>query len=531
LLLKPDIPEESRKAYRLGEVMVYDDFSLQDYHPDTAIIGNYIYLSDHHYYKPKTILDAVFLEKDSLYSTTLHYNTLSYLMGLNVYKYANARFTKSDSIANTLNVDVALTPHKKKTLGAEVSAQLKTNNYLGPGVKLSYKNRNTFRGAEMLSINLGTRFETQFSGEYQGQTNYEITLDATLSLPRLVPFKFGEKTARQYVPTTNITIGGGLFSRIELYELHSFYTSLGYHWRSSKKISQIFRPADISFTNLAKSSQEFDDYLNENPTIKKSFEEQFILGASYSFTYSTLFDKQKKTNLFYMGSIDVAGNVATLISTAVLGYWPSSENQHKILGLPYAQYVRLRNEVRFFVNMSKKHNFGIRVILGNGIPYGNSNILPYVKQFYVGGTNSVRAFRARTVGPGTYLTPDSISGVYIDQSGDIKVESSLEYRFTIYKYLKGAAFVDAGNIWLYSDDPQRPGGKFNINTFYREFALGTGFGFRLDFSVAVIRFDFAYPLRKPYLPEGERWIFNAGKSGNQWDGREMVFNVAIGYPF
>ncbi len=531
LIIKPDIPPDARNAFRLGEIEVFDDYSLQDYNPDTAAIDNYLYLSVNHNYKPKTILDAIFLEKDSLYSREMHYSTLSHLMGLGIYKYANARFIKADSGSNILDVGILLTPYKKMSLGAEVSAQLKTNNYFGPGVKLSFKNRNTFRGAEMFSVNLGGRFETQFSGDNVGETNFEITLDGTLSIPRFVPFKFGEKTVRKYVPATNITMGGGLFYRVQLYELHSFYTSLGYHWRSSEKISQVFKPFDVSFTNLANSSKEFDDYLNKNPTIKKSFDEQFILGSSYMFTYSNLYKRKNRTNFFYSGSLDVAGNITSLFTTAIQGYPPTSENQHQILGVPYSQYVRLRNEIRFFINRNTRSNFGFRVIVANGIPYGNSSILPYIKQFYVGGTNSVRAFRARTVGPGSYNPPDSLSNIYVDQSGDIKLETSLEYRFTIVDFFKAALFVDVGNIWLASEDEQRPGGKFNWNTFYKEFAVGTGLGFRLDFSVVVVRFDFAYPLRKPYLPEGERWFFNSGESSGDWRKNEMMLNVAIGYPF
>jgi len=533
LKIKQDISPDAGHAFRLGKIKVFDDYSLRDYNPDSTMIGDYLYLSVNHHYKPGTILNSIYLKKDSLYSREMHYNTLNHLMGLGIYKYANARFLKSDSTSNTLDVGIILTPHKKMTLGAELSAQLKTNNYLGPGLKLSFKNRNTFRGAEMLSINLGGRFETQFSGDNVGNTNYEITLDGTLSIPRFVPFKFGENTSRRFVPSTNITLGGGLFSRINLYELHSFYTSLGYHWRTSEKVSQVLRPIDVSYTNLAESSEEFDDYLEQNPTIKRSFEQQFILGSSYMFTYSNLYKRKRRTNIFYSGLLEAAGNLASLVSNAVNGSPPTSEDPQLILGVPYSQYVRLRNEIRFFVNRSRntQSNFGFRVILANGIPYGNSSVLPYVKQFYVGGTNSVRAFRARTVGPGSYRPPDSLSNIYVDQSGDIKLETSIEYRFTIIDFFKAALFVDMGNIWLVNEDEQRPGGVFDWNKFYKEFAVGGGLGFRFDFSVVVVRFDFAYPLRKPYLPEGERWIFNPGESKDEWHGKEMVFNVAIGYPF
>ena len=221
-----------------------------------------------------------------------------------------------------------------------------------------------------------------------------------------------------------------------------------------------------------------------------------------------------------------------LITTNVHGSPPTSDDQHNILDVPYSQYVRLRNEIRYFFRIGKKDQIGIRLINAAGVPYGNSSTMPYVKQFFVGGTNSIRAFRARTVGPGSYSPPDTLSNVYIDQAGDIKIETSIEYRFPIYGYLKGAVFIDAGNIWLVNEDDKRPGGKFDSKTFYKEFAVGSGFGIRLDFSFVVVRFDLAFPLRKPSLPEGERWVFNKVQLGDaSWRKNNIILNIAIGLPF
>jgi outer membrane protein assembly factor BamA len=150
----------------------------------------------------------------------------------------------------------------------------------------------------------------------------------------------------------------------------------------------------------------------------------------------------------------------------------------------------------------------------------------------VGGTNSIRAFVARSIGPGIFSTSDTLNDAYIDQAGDIKLEASLEYRFDIYKYFKGAVFADAGNIWLVNDDPQRPGGKFNMDTFYEEIYIGSGVGFRFDFSIIVLRIDLAAKIRKPYLPEGERWVFDQIEFFNRdWRKENLLWNIAIGYPF
>jgi outer membrane protein assembly factor BamA len=218
--------------------------------------------------------------------------------------------------------------------------------------------------------------------------------------------------------------------------------------------------------------------------------------------------------------------------SGIKGKPPGPDNQYQILNVPYSQFFRLRNEIRYFINLGKKDRLAWRIILAGGIPYGNSTTMPYVKQFFVGGTNSVRAFRARTVGPGTYYPPDTLSTVYVDQAGDIKFETTLEYRFPIYGYFKGAFFVDAGNIWLVNEDEQRPGGDFRASDFYKELAVGSGFGARIDFSFVVIRFDLAFPLRKPYLPEGERWVFDKIELGSSsWRKQNIILNIAIGYPF
>ena len=531
LKVKPNTPTLVRTPFRIKNIYVLDDFSLNNYHPDTTLIQKFLYLSENHYFKPKTILDAVFLTHDSLYSRQDHYNTISHLMGLGIYKYANARFIVTDTAAGSMDALFYLTPQKRVSVGAEVSAAVKTNNFAGPGLNLSFKNRNTFHGAEAFQLTLGGRFETQYSGQYKGETSYEVTLNASLTFPRFVPIPFGRNLSRQFVPKTTVSAGGGLFSRVRYYELHSFNTALGYNWRNSDRFAQSFNPIDISYTNLVKSSVEFQEYLDENPTIKRSFEEQFILGAVYSFTYSTLHLKNKHTFLISEAA-DVSGNLEYLIANNFPGLVDKQDGQYTLLNVPFSQFARLRSEARYFINTGNSTAVGMRLIIGTGIPYSNSETMPYAKQFFVGGTNSVRAFRARTVGPGSYNPPDSLDNTYLDQAGDIKLEYSIEYRFPIHSFLKGAFFVDAGNIWLVNADEQRPGGKFDFNTFYRELAIGTGFGLRFDFDIIVVRLDLAFPLHKPNLPEGDRWIFTDIQMGSPtWRRENFTLNIAIGYPF
>jgi len=531
LNVKPEIPAEATKAFRYKDIYIFDDYSLKDYHPDTTKIGNYFYVSEKHKFKPETILNEVFFEKDSLYSRTSHYVTLQRLMGLGIYKFASANFAADDSLRGRMNVNVLLTPMNKISLSAELNGALKSNNFAGPGFNLNYKNRNFFRGAELLSVTLGGYFDWQYSGSTKGKAAYQLTLDATLTLPRFAPFNLEKGAIKSLAPKTIITAGGGTYNRVDLYKLHSFNTSLGYLWKKTEYTSFQLNLLDISYTILADSSEEFAQFLQENPSIKKSFEQQFILGSSFNFVNRLINLGSSRHSLYLNENLDLAGNFTSLVASAFHGGRPTPEDPYQLLGMPYSQFAMLRNEVRYYYKQNNQNQVAWRLIAGVGVPYGNSSTIPYIKQYYVGGPYNIRAFVSKSIGPGTYAPPEDMTNIYVDQTGDITLESSFEYRFGIYKSFKGALFVDAGNIWLVNDDPQRPGGEFKMNTFYKQLAVGAGYGFRFDFDFILLRFDLAIPLRKPYLPEGQQWVIDEIDFSGPWRKDNIMWNIAIGYPF
>ena len=532
LAVKPETQVNALAPYRYNNIYILDDYKLVNYRPDTTRFGNVYYLSEKKQFKPKTILDAIFFEKDSIYSRTDHFNTLRRLMGIGVYKYANARFAPVDSLNSRIDVKVFLTPLKKISLSAVLNAEVKSNSYAGPGLNLIYKNRNTFRGAELLTVTLGEKFEMQFNGDSKGQISFQTILDTKLTIPKVVPFKFVRNSSKSYVPKTEISAGIGLFSRVDLYDLASFNTSLGYHWKPNKNITHLLRLLEISYSNLSNTTAEFEDYLDQNPTVRKSFEEQFIMGCGYDFINSNILSENSRNTLYLGESIDLAGNITSAVASLVNGQHPDPQDPFLLLGLPFSQFTRIKSEVRYTYNINKKNQLAWRFIAAAGIPYGNSSTIPYIRQYFVGGTNSIRAFIARSIGPGSFNSTDTGTDVYIDQAGDIKLETNLEYRFNIYKFLKGALFTDAGNIWLVNEDPQRAGGKFQAETFYKEIAVGSGAGLRFDFNYLIFRIDLAFPLYKPYLPEGSRCVINQIDMGSStWRKENLVWNFAIGYPF
>jgi outer membrane protein insertion porin family len=258
--------------------------------------------------------------------------------------------------------------------------------------------------------------------------------------------------------------------------------------------------------------------IDENIYIRKSFEEQFIVGMKYDFSYDNTYKSQAQ-NIYFQGGINTSGNVMDLL--AGIGNH-ASERPYEILNTVYSQHVKVTTDFRYYLNGFNK-TLAMRLYAGVGLPYLNSSVLPYVEQFFSGGAYSIRGFGARTLGPGSYYEEES---TYIDQSGDMKLEANLEFRFGISKITKGAFFIDAGNIWLINEDVNRAGSQFYFDTFYSQLAVGAGLGLRFDFNFFVLRTDLGLPLRTPYLQDDKNWLSNKGSLLSN-----ALFYLAIGYPF
>ncbi|SIR40023.1 translocation and assembly module lipoprotein TamL [Pontibacter lucknowensis] len=556
LRLKQDTPSQSLRPYRIDDIFINSNFTINDSLSvsDTLRFDAYNYIPNENYVRAKHVVPGLFLEKDSVYSRRNHLLTVSRLSGLSAYKFVNLRYELDTLKEDRLDAFVFMTPALKKSLRAEAQMVSKSNNLAGPGVTVSFRNRNAFRGSETLTLDLTGRFENQVGGRRVvsnseenpenpvGLNSYELGAQASLTFPRLVaPFNLPNLRSA-FVPKTRITLGYNFLNRVQFFQMNSFNASYGYNWRPKQTITHDFTPINLQYVRLGRQTEEFETLLERNPFLRSSFEEQFIIGSIYQHTFSTLALEKKTHQFFNATTLDVSGNLVSAVQS-LLGNEKRDDAvdppvpPRTIFNQPYSQYTRIDNDFRYYLNFSEQSQLATRLIAGVGYPYGNSRTMPYVKQFSIGGPNSIRAFRARSIGPGTYNVPDDQAFSFFDQVGDIKLEANTEYRFPIFGFFRGAVFVDAGNIWLidetYDQDGNLDKPKFQAGNLIQELAVGTGFGLRIDIEFFVIRFDLGIPVRVPYLPQGERFVLDDFKFGfNPGPGEHgVVLNIAIGYPF
>jgi outer membrane protein insertion porin family len=558
LVLERGTLDKSTRKYYVREINVFPSYTLSNDSlkstGDTVRVNGYNYIDNQHNFRPEIVTSVINLKPDSVYRKINHEYAQIHLMGLQTFKYVNIKFTPSKRDSTALIANVYMTPFLKKSVRVQLEGVSKSNNFVGPGVELTFTNRNIFRGAEQFQIKLHSAYEVQLGNRQANKplNSFEVGAQAILSVPRFIaPFNIRYGSAK-YLPSTQFKIGYDYQERVSYFNLKSFNVSYGYVWRETSLKTHELYPADVTYVQSGDHSKAFDSLLNANPVLKNSFQNQFILGSRYSFTLNTQFTEdveekyklkaRKKSNFYFKGTADISGNVLNALQR--ISASGEKGDSLTIFGSPYSQYVRGDIDFRYYLltgSGRSQNKIATRLIVGMGNAFGNSTNMPYIKQFSIGGSNSIRAFPARSIGPGTYnVRTQTGNNYFIDQRGDIKLESNVEYRFGIINSFKGAVFVDAGNIWLWNleEGDKRVGGKFDKNKFLTEIAVGTGFGIRYDFSYFVLRFDLAWPLRKTVpieaMPGTNKfdWVINKIDFGSaDWRSQNLILNVAIGYPF
>lgn len=535
--LKNNTPDKARRLYTIQDIVVDPEYKRIGGASDSSWqkeVEGIRFTGGTDRYNPQLIARSVRFNKGDAYRRRDYEVSLRRLSALDVFQFITIRYraTSDSTLASTIN----LTPYTPRSLRVQLQAVSKSNNFVGPTLSLLHQNRNVFGNAEQLEISLDGSIEYQLGARQAGIENvssFGFGFSTKLKFPRTIsPFHLSRL---QFVPETEIDAGVRLRRRINLFQLNAVNLLFGYSWKERKTSRHQFFPIDMEFVQTTQTTSEFDSLLAANPFFAESFANQFILGGSYNFVYQSLLDpnnRKRRHNFYFEGNASVSGNLLNMFQLAV----QPAENgaPSTLFGAAYAQYTRLQADFRHYWRTGTDQQLVSRLFTGVGYPYGNSSALPFVKQYAAGGVSSIRSFRARGLGPGSFNV-DSLrasSTFQFDQTGDIKLEWNTEYRFPVFSYLKGAVFLDVGNVWLFREDEDRPGAVFTFQHFTDELAVGTGLGIRVDTDFVVIRLDIGVPLRIPYRPEGERWVIDEWNPLDQsYRRNNLVYNIAIGYPF
>ncbi|WP_435139898.1 BamA/TamA family outer membrane protein [Formosa sp. A9] len=523
LRLKNDVPKKSVVPYTVSKINVHTNYDIKNdsLAKDTIRFNNKNFIETEPFFKAKRLDPFITLKEDSLYNPAESRNTARRLSTIGTYKYVNIQYEEIDSLLTdstaALQANIYLSPLNKHALKAELQAVTKSNSFAGPALEFTHTNRNLFNGGEIfnLSANVGYEFQVGIKDNENRASNTSLGLKGELLFPRmLIPFHISDDFFKYSIPKTKTSLSIDYLNRTDLYTMLSSTAEFGYIWNENRFTTHELNLISINYNNLMKTTPEFDQILEDNPFLQQSFDQQFIAGLTYSFTYNEMVDVNKKHQFYFNTNIDIAGNLVSLFGKE------NPPGSDTFLGLEYAQYAKADIDFRYHFNFKKEQKIATRLFAGYGYAYGNSQLMPYIKQYSAGGPNSVRAFRIRALGPGTYRNENETENVYVDQTGNIRLEANLEYRFPLFSYLKGAVFVDAGNVWNSIENEALPGGKFT-NDFMSQLGIGTGVGLRVDVQGFVIRFDFAAPVHDPAYDDK---AFN-------FQADETVFNFAIGYPF
>lgn len=517
--------------YYIRNITVYTDHSIEledyDLHYDTTYQDGMRFISATNWISPKAIARNIVLEKGIPFSQTVHEQSINHLLALQVFKFVNIQYEKTGT--DSLDVVVQLTPTETQDIKVGVEASTSNRSNFGSYFSVDYNHRNLFKGGQRLEVNVSAGAELQFKSTESVVNIINLNAEVNYIIPRFItPFpKVNRKTVKN-LPVSRITFTENFQKWITYYTINSVDLAYGYDWQKSK-MHHSLNILNINKVKVLSTTSAFDDLLAASDLLQVSFQDILIIGPEYTFWVSTQDkDNPLRNYIYFRGHAETSGNVPYGLFRLAS---PNGSQPYSIIKDPFSQFVRFEADLRHYHPINNNSKLVSRIAGGIGEAYGNSTTLPYVKQFFIGGPNSVRAFPYQSVGPGTYIS-DSTSTTSLDRAGTFKLEMNLEYRFGVFSFLKGAVFLDAGNVWLVHADSERPGSQFQVKDFYRELALGTGLGARLDFDFFVIRFDVGLPLRKPYLDQGQRWTWQESDfMKHSWRKDNFTYNLAIGYPF
>jgi outer membrane protein assembly factor BamA len=475
------------------------------------------------------ILKSLYLKPGSGYRITDAEQTQSHLMTLKVYRLVNIYFDEAappeenQEQVSYLNCHIQLTLLSQQSFNVELEGTNTAGDF-GGALNLVYQHKNLFHGAEQFSMKLKGAFEAMTQKDSKLRSTQEYGFETTLRIPDFIlPFLKTEGFIKTFNPTTTI-LAAYNYQDMTFYSRTMANATFGYNWAGRNYRSHIVNPVQLNWVDMRSIDTTFQKMIDASSYLANSYRDVMILGGSYSFIFNNQKIQKSKDYMFLRVNAEAAGNLLSAM-TGLAGARKTEEG-YNFLGQPFAQYIRTDVDLRYNVLINDVSSIVYRGFAGIGIPYGNSKAIPFEKQYFGGGANGIRAWQVRSLGPGSYEVPEET--LFINQTADIKLEANVEYRFNLFWILEGALFLDVGNIWTFNEDSSRPGAQFMFKKIFNDMAVGTGTGFRFDFSFVTARIDMGVKLRDPSIREGSKWIM----TGRGYDfGNDVTFVLGIGYPF
>ncbi|MBQ4161912.1 MAG: BamA/TamA family outer membrane protein [Parabacteroides sp.] len=525
---QPGLPRNVLRPWKVGNISVFLNGYNNEIPTDSIHYKDItIFYEGKLRVRPNVLYNQLRLHTGDIYSQELQEKTQTNFANLGIFRYSEMQYTPKDSSrrCDTLNLQINTVYDLPLDGELELNVTTKSNNQTGPGAVFSVTKRNIFGGGETFGVSLRGSYEWQTGKRVTGSSSainsWELGVSGTLTYPQILFPKLFKRDL-DYPSSTAFRIYIDQLNRAKFFKMLAFGGSAAYEYQPSATSHHSITPFKLTYSLLQRTTAEFDSIVTVNPALRQSLENQFIPAIGYTYTYDDSPITTKQNHLWWQSSITQAGLIIDAIYAATgKGF---NQQDKKLFGNRFAQFIKATSEIRYNYNLGEKQHLVGRLIAGVAYSYGNATTTPYSEQFYIGGANSIRAFTIRSIGPGSFRPTDSQYG-YLDQTGDIKFEANLEYRFPILGDLFGAAFLDAGNVWLIREDENRPGGQLKWGRFWKDLALGTGIGLRYDLSFLVIRLDWGIGLHVPY-DTGKKGYYNIPKFR---DGTGI--HLAIGYPF
>ncbi|MCL2097925.1 MAG: BamA/TamA family outer membrane protein [Bacteroidales bacterium] len=522
------------RQYKIRNVFIYSDYDQLKAYSDSTSANSYQYeplyypemqggnLGIYHHanigLRKGIMLESNLIRPGEEYNETKITRTYNNFTGLGIYKVVNIQFSEvSDTTQALIDCAIRLTPSSSQGFKLSMDASMSTNAFLGLSPSVSYFHRNLWRGAELFNLSFSGNFQFQLNDK--NKMSNELTVSPSLSIPRFL-FPGLYRSMQDYRPRTEfMTAYNYQFSPDFTRNAVSF--GLGYTWRPSPLLTYQLTPINLNIVYIYNLSRAFYDFYGDlnDPFLRDRYQNHFVMGAGFSLQYTNRRYEIRDNSYYLRWNVKTAGNVLSLFNNTLL----KDNEGYKIMGINYARFAKTDINFSFYHIYNDFTMMAYRVYGGIGRGYGNSVAMPLEEEYFSGGAYSLRGWQARSLGPGSAAI-DTLFTIP-NQVGDIKLEANMEFRYKITGPLEGAIFLEAGNIWSLNPDDQREGAYFQFDRFYKQLAMNSGLGFRLNFGFIIFRLDWGVRVRDPLPDKGwitpSRWF----KDGNS------TFCIGIGYPF